>query len=254
MRSFRSKPVGWRGESHRHYLAAKYGSVKDLSWRGSLVKYQLERVNAVENEIANLERLRAEERSKRGETAEFDKLNAKIAERRDEKNVLSDRFIKHAKWLEEKDPGDFHELGEEMYMAKKDGIVVENFKPRMHRTRDEIHEASHDARIRSEIEKVWADPEKMKQIEENDAAVEAADERKEAFNRYLGSLQVADREALLQKIEGVGRRNRHFAVKRRWILRARTGKIVGDPSGYDSPEAALKDPVADSPYVDLEEL
>ena len=25
MRSFRSKPVGWRGESHRHYLAAKYG-------------------------------------------------------------------------------------------------------------------------------------------------------------------------------------------------------------------------------------
>ena len=26
MRSFRSKPVGWVGESHRHYLAAKYGS------------------------------------------------------------------------------------------------------------------------------------------------------------------------------------------------------------------------------------
>jgi len=23
MKSFRSKPVGWRGESHRHYLAAK---------------------------------------------------------------------------------------------------------------------------------------------------------------------------------------------------------------------------------------
>ena len=23
MRSFREKPVGWRGESHRHYLSAK---------------------------------------------------------------------------------------------------------------------------------------------------------------------------------------------------------------------------------------
>jgi len=26
MRSFRNKPIGWRQDSHRHYLAAKYGS------------------------------------------------------------------------------------------------------------------------------------------------------------------------------------------------------------------------------------
>lgn len=31
MRSFRSKPVGWRGESHRHYLAAK--GIKTIKWK-----------------------------------------------------------------------------------------------------------------------------------------------------------------------------------------------------------------------------
>jgi len=30
MISFRSKPVGWRQDSHRHYLAAKYGSAKQF--------------------------------------------------------------------------------------------------------------------------------------------------------------------------------------------------------------------------------
>jgi len=37
MKSFRSKPVGWRGESHRHYLAAK--GIK-TSVRGNLVAKQ----------------------------------------------------------------------------------------------------------------------------------------------------------------------------------------------------------------------
>ena len=39
MKSFRSKPVGWRGESHRHYLAAKgiktrYDARKDVKYLG----------------------------------------------------------------------------------------------------------------------------------------------------------------------------------------------------------------------------
>jgi hypothetical protein len=28
MRSFRSKPVGWQRDNYRHYLAAKYGSIR----------------------------------------------------------------------------------------------------------------------------------------------------------------------------------------------------------------------------------
>ena len=51
MKSFRSKPVGWRGESHRHYLAAKYGSA------GAKVRYfenskdwYKERLETAENE------------------------------------------------------------------------------------------------------------------------------------------------------------------------------------------------------------
>jgi len=42
MRSFRSKPVGWRGESHRHYLAAKGISTKvKLENRARLKKWNL---------------------------------------------------------------------------------------------------------------------------------------------------------------------------------------------------------------------
>ena len=39
MRSFRSKPVGWMNDNHRHYLAAKYGSAgkKDLVWGKDII-------------------------------------------------------------------------------------------------------------------------------------------------------------------------------------------------------------------------
>ena len=40
MRSFRSRPVGWRQDSHRHYLAAKFGSA-GRRYRADDVKSQL---------------------------------------------------------------------------------------------------------------------------------------------------------------------------------------------------------------------
>jgi len=51
MRSFRSKPVGWRGESHRHYLAAKgiktRYNVKKKVWKPQTTKFESNLLNRV---------------------------------------------------------------------------------------------------------------------------------------------------------------------------------------------------------------
>jgi len=48
MRSFRSKPVGWRGESYRHYLAAK-----GIKTRTRFFSPKAEEVQFVRDEVLN---------------------------------------------------------------------------------------------------------------------------------------------------------------------------------------------------------
>jgi hypothetical protein len=48
MRSFRSKPTGWKNDNHRHYLAAKYGTAGKVS---DVLKNSWKRKNYMAKEV-----------------------------------------------------------------------------------------------------------------------------------------------------------------------------------------------------------
>jgi hypothetical protein len=95
MRSFRSKPVGWRGESHRHYLAAK--GIRSVSDNVQLQSYEkLKEKHKLGGEIdTNVEKLDSSIAAVR---REMDQLLPKGSERgRRDTNSLTEEDKEKAK-------------------------------------------------------------------------------------------------------------------------------------------------------------
>jgi len=85
MRSFRSKPVGWRGESYRHYLAAK--GVKTIKWNKAPVteKYDLYGIDSKGRRV----RLYGKKHSEAAEKSKFKRI-----ERLDDKYAVVESKLK----------------------------------------------------------------------------------------------------------------------------------------------------------------
>jgi hypothetical protein len=90
MRSFRSKPTGWRNDNHRHYLAAKFGSAKryfTANWNLADNKFTYPGYNGKELEKSPNESVLE---SLRIETPEKGWLVVGIPERDDKGKVVKD--------------------------------------------------------------------------------------------------------------------------------------------------------------------
>jgi hypothetical protein len=125
MRSFRSKPVGWRQDSHRHYLAAKFGSA-GRRYRADDVKSQLfgERQEEIRESDLNRRKAKAlgemekevpfsarfgfeKERMQASEDAAGHELNAEMLRRMENLNSIKWQDKLHGGLGDELTPYDF---------------------------------------------------------------------------------------------------------------------------------------------------
>ena len=173
MRSFRSKPVGWRGESYRHYLAAKgvktrYFSTDKEAW----LRQQLG------NTVKSTDRERAE-RKKREE------------ERRREELRLSE-MIQDFKRIS-REPG---ESKGEFLKRLRDESVMLQMKDMTDEERERLVNITYTIKNRKYVAKKELDEEKVQEI----LHIYKRDQHLIDLSKFLSDDEVADDEGFPESI------------------------------------------------------